>query len=256
MRLRCIACEALARLVYLGAARSPHTVDVELLRIGLHNDPADLRRTLQARVEEAAHGEYDAVAMAYGLCGQATAGLEARKVPLVLPRAHDCITLFLGSRQRYREQFELCAGTYWYAADYIERGGRSSGALSLGNATEEQVQATYREFVQTYGEENAGYLMEAMGGWGRHYSRAAYIDTGIAETPATEQTAREEAGRRGWSFEKLSGDDSLVRRLLAGEWERDFLVVRPGEKVAESYGEDVVRTDGTDANGPDAQVVA
>ena len=32
----------------------------------------------------------------------------------------------------------------------------------------------------------------------------------------------------------------LVRRLLAGDWDRDFLVVRPGERVAMSYDDDVL----------------
>lgn len=40
---------------------------------------------------------------------------------LVIPRAHDCITLYLGSRQRYLEQFNARPGTYWYSLDYLER---------------------------------------------------------------------------------------------------------------------------------------
>ena len=121
MWLKCITCEALARPVYLCAARSPHIVDVELLQRGLHNQPADLRTRLQALIDVAQSRSYDAVLLAYGLCGQATAGLIARNVPLVIPRAHDCITLFLGSRLRYRDQFENYPGTYWYSQDYIER---------------------------------------------------------------------------------------------------------------------------------------
>ena len=53
MRLMCIACEVLARPLYLSAARSPHIVDIQLFRRGLHNDPADLREKLQAAVDEA-----------------------------------------------------------------------------------------------------------------------------------------------------------------------------------------------------------
>jgi hypothetical protein len=47
MRLKCLACEALTRPVYLCAANSPHIVDVELYRIGLHQEPVDLRTRLQ-----------------------------------------------------------------------------------------------------------------------------------------------------------------------------------------------------------------
>ena len=69
MRLKIIACEALARPVYLCAAQSAHIVDVELIKRGLHNYPADLRAQLQARVDSAAGQGYDAVGMVYGLCG-------------------------------------------------------------------------------------------------------------------------------------------------------------------------------------------
>jgi len=78
MKLKCLACEALARPVYLCAARSPHVVDVELYRIGLHREPDDLRARLQARIDAASQEEWDAVVMVYGLCGQSTAGLVAR----------------------------------------------------------------------------------------------------------------------------------------------------------------------------------
>ena len=142
MRLCCIACEVLARPLYLSAARSPHIVDIQLFRRGLHNDPADLRTRLQAAVDEAsgralADGRrvFDAIAMGYGLCGQATAGLIARDIPVVVPRAHDCITLFLGSRAEYQHQFEDFSGTYWYAQDYVERDDGTGGVLALGAGT-------------------------------------------------------------------------------------------------------------------------
>ena len=69
MRLKCLGCDALARIVYLCAAQSPHVVDVELFRIGLHNEPADLRNWLQEGIDAASGQEYDAVVLAYGLIG-------------------------------------------------------------------------------------------------------------------------------------------------------------------------------------------
>ena len=128
MRLKCLTCEVLARPVYLCAAQSSHVVDVELFQRGLHNQPPDLRASLQAHIE-AASG-YDAVVLAYGLCGQGTLGLIAHHAPLVIPRAHDCITLFLGDRQRYQFQFDHYPGTYWYTQDYLERDDGSNSSVS------------------------------------------------------------------------------------------------------------------------------
>ena len=51
MRLKCLGCEALARLVYLCAAQSPHIVDVELFQLGLHNEPSDLQARLQGQID-------------------------------------------------------------------------------------------------------------------------------------------------------------------------------------------------------------
>src|SRR5512140_3197517 len=133
MRYRCLTCEALARPVYWCAATSPHIIDVELIRRGLHDRPADLRSQLQAMIDATPNPKYDAVLLVYGLCGQATAGLRAGVVPLVIPRAHDCITLFLGSRQRYLQQFSDNPGTYWYSQDYIERKDGTTSSLAMGS---------------------------------------------------------------------------------------------------------------------------
>ncbi len=266
MRIKCLACEALARVVYLCAAHSPHIIDVELFRIGLHREPADLRARLQARIDAAnqesvlpggdgsAGRPYDAIVMVYGLCGQSTAGLVARDVPLVIPRAHDCITLFLGDRARYGEAFREHPGTYWYALDYIERNEGSSTAL--GADADAQVQDVYQEYVEKYGVDNADYLMEVMGAWQQHYDRAAFIEMGVGDSTRVEARARALAERRAWRFERVEGDLVLVKRLLDGEWADgsdaagadaagvdagdDFLLVPPGHQVRMTYDVDVI----------------
>jgi hypothetical protein len=240
VRLLCLSCEVLARPLYLCAARSPHIVDIELFAKGLHNEPADLRAKLQARIDALTGEKYDAIIMGYGLCGQATAGLIARAIPLVIPRAHDCITLFLGSRERYQYQFENFSGTYWYAHDYIERSDGSGGALSLGASSTTGLDRTYEEYVAKFGKDNADYLMEVLGGWQKHYKRAAYIDLGVADGSEVEAQAQAEAERRGWVFDRVAGDLVLIRRLLDGDWAGDFLLVQPGEQVKMTYDTDVI----------------
>lgn len=242
MKLKCLACEALARIAYLSAARSPHVVDVQLFRLGWHEDPNDLRSRLQRAIDAVADSQvYDAIVMAYGLCGRATAGLVAKAVPLVIPRAHDCITLFLGGRDRYQEEFTRHPGTYWYVRDYIER--RSGGtALSLGSEMGGDAESLYDEYVEKYGEDNAQYLMEVMGAWREHYDRAAYIDMGVGDSGDVEVQTRAEADRRGWDFEKLAGDLVLIRRLIWGDWDdEDFLILEPGDRIEMAHDVRVMR---------------
>jgi hypothetical protein len=240
LKLFCLACEVLARPLYLSAARSAHIVDIQLIQRGLHNQPANLRSVLQAAVDAASQKAYDAITLGYGLCGQATAGLTARSLPLVIPRAHDCITLFLGSRARYQEQFEQFPGTYWYAQDYIERDDGSGGSLALGSGLDTNIDEVYAEYVEKYGQDNADYLMEVMGAWKQHYQRAAYIDLGIGDGSVVAAKAQEQAARRGWSYDRVAGDMVLLRRLLDGDWEKDFLILQPGQKLTMTYDDEII----------------
>lgn len=240
MKLYCIACEVLARPLYLSAARSPHIVDIQLIKRGLHNQPANLRTVLQAAVDAASEQAYDAIVMGYGLCGQATAGLTARSLPLVFPRAHDCITLFLGSRELYQQQFEKFPGTFWYAQDYIERDDGSGGSLAMGSGLDTNIDQVYAEYVEKYGQDNADYLMEVMGAWKSHYQRAAYIEMGVGDGSAVAAQAKDQAERRGWSYDTVAGDLLLLRNLLEGQWGDDYLILQPGQKLVMTYDEAVI----------------
>ena len=246
MRIKCIGCDALARLIYLSAAYSPHLVDVTMLRLGLHRSPADLQMRLQQEIDASSGQGYDVIAMVYGLCGKATNGITARDIPIVVPRAHDCITLFLGGRARYNEQHEKAPGTYWYSLDYIERGSLDGTLTALGATgvdTTWNIEDEYDRYVAKYGKDNADYLMEVMGAWRSHYNRAAFIDMGVGENENVENKAREEATRRGWTFERVAGDMVLVRQLLNGQWSDDFLVLKPGQRLGMSYDENVIRAE-------------
>ena len=243
LRLKCLACEVLARSVYWGAARSPHSVDITLQRIGLHVTPNKLREALQSEIDAVDGESFDAVVLAYGLCGKATAGLRAGKVPLVLPRAHDCITLFLGGREKFAREFDACPGTYWYVQDFIERGDNDDLVLSIGAQTAGDSDQVYADYVEKYGKDNADYLMEAMAAWQTHYERAVYIDLGLGDGKPVAARAEADAKQRGWRFEQMAGDLVLVRRLLAGEWDEDFLIVKPGEKIEMVGGEEIVRAE-------------
>lgn len=254
MRIHAIACDVMARPVYLCAARSPHSVDVTLFARGLHEDPAGLRSRLQSAID-AAPAHADAVVLGYGLCGGATAGIEARRVPVVVPRAHDCITVFLGGRDRFEAETHDRPTTYWYVADQLERtspgraAGAGAGMAGTGGDTDDGLEAVRAAYVERYGADNADYLMEVMGAWRSHYGRGAFIAMGVGEETAAESVAREQAARRGWTFERVEGSLLLLRRLMDGDWGDDVLVLRPGERLAMSYDDGVVRAVAAGAAG-------
>ena len=46
----------------------------------------------------------------------------------------------------------------------------------------------------------------------------------------------------GWRFEQVEGSLVLIRRLIEGDWgDSDFLVLQPGQRLAMSYDDSVVR---------------
>ncbi len=248
MRLKLIACEILYREVCAAVARSPHQVDIEFHTKGLHDAGArPMLETLQAAVDRVEQGgtKYDAVCLGYGLCGNGLAGLRARGIPLVLPRAHDCITLFLGSRERYMRYFTENPGVYFTTTGWIERG--EGAELTQLFHDQQGFGMSYAELVAKYGEDNAQYLYEQLGRYSPRYRQFTFIEMGVEPDDRFERATMERAAGRGWKYEKIRGDMALIRSLLGGEWdERDFLVVRPGFRVAARYDDRIIGTEPAD----------
>jgi hypothetical protein len=242
MRFKCYGCEVLVRPLYHAAATSPHIVDIELLDRGLHNVSSDLRAQLQTRIDTLQAGRYDFILLAYGLCGLSLNGVKPATIPLVIPKAHDCITLFLGSRNRYMEEFQKDPGTYWYTQDYIERNDPNSDPIEMGVNFSLDLEKMYSKYLKKYGKEKADYLIDTMSQWQAHYDRAAYIDLKLGDGSKAEYFAKEEALRKGWKFERLTGDLSLIRKLVRGDWDDDFLVVHPGNHISFAYNEDILES--------------
>jgi hypothetical protein len=243
MRLKLIACEILYRELSAAVARSVNRVDVEFLPKGLHDaGQAAMSARLAAALDAVDAAQYDAVLLGYGLCSNGLVGLRARAVPLVVPRAHDCITLFLGSKERYLDYFMSHPGVYFKTTGWIERG---EGLAQLGPEAIEHrsgLGQSYEDLVAKYGEDNARFLYEQIGNMLRNYRGLAFIEMGVEPDERFERRTREEAAQRGWTFEKLAGDMTLIRALLDGPWDADrFLVVPPGARIAPSFDEGVIK---------------
>jgi hypothetical protein len=242
VRVKLIACEVFARELMLASATSPHVIELKLMPFGLHDVPENLRTAIQTEIDSTEEGRFDYIALGYGLCSRGTAGLRAGSIPLVIPRAHDCITMLLGSRSRYNAEFSQHPGTYYYSPGWIER---KDGEVEQGFIDDKHGQRTedrYREYVDKYGEENAKFLIEQESQWQANYTRAALIDMGIGGIESYRRFTRDLAAERGWEYAEIEGDMSILRRLANGNWDSsDFLTVHPGRTAAESFEEGILK---------------
>jgi hypothetical protein len=241
MRLKMIACKVFFREISLIAATSANYLDVTFIRQGLHSTPDLLRKALQGELERIDAGsdmytykprydykerDFDAILLGYGLCSNGLAGLCSNKYSLVAPRAHDCITLFLGSHEAYQDYFDSHRGTYWYNASWIE-----NSSFMPSEESEEALRAIYTE---RYGEEGAQYLIEQE--WPDSYERCTYIKWDELDFPQYEKYTEDAAAYLGAAFDVVKGDSGMLRDFINGKWDDErFLVTRPGQKIVADY---------------------
>lgn len=232
MRLQFITCKVMQREAYYCAARSKNVVDVVLMEQGLHNEPDRLRTEVRKALEnthDIQKRPYDASLLGYGLCSNGIVGLSA-EIPIVVPRGHDCITLLLGSKDKYQEYFDSHRGVYWYSPGWIEA-GKPPG--------KERYERLLKEYKEKYGDDNAQYLMEVEQSWIKEYDWATYIDWGLTNSDEYKNYTKRCAEYLHWNYEELKGSPALMQKLIDGDWhESEFLVVKPGQKIGEDLTND------------------
>jgi hypothetical protein len=97
------------------------SVDFKFLEAGLHEKPELLKKKLQEAIDDvSATDKADRIVIGYGVCGRGTVGIQARDIPLSIPKVHDCIAMFLGGSEAYRREFKKFPGTYYISAGWHE----------------------------------------------------------------------------------------------------------------------------------------
>ena len=240
MKLEVLCCEVFFREVCLLASNSPHTIDLTFVPKGLHDLGMErMVPRLQEQIDAVPAEGYDAIVLVYGLCNNGIVGLQARGTRLVLARAHDCITLFMGDRQRYLDYFHANPGTYYRTTGWLEHAdsagaGEETVSQKLGLAMQ------YEELVSKYGEDNAKYIWETLGDRTQHYNRLTYIQMGLECEEPFRDMARREAEEKGWTFDEVEGSMDLLRKAIHGEWDEDFLILEPGQSVQATHDHAII----------------
>jgi hypothetical protein len=235
-----IVCEIMFREACACAAKSRSVVDIAFMPKKLHDlGEAKMSEALQRQIDQVDAEKYDAILLCYGLCNYGVRSLHA-EIPIVIPRAHDCIALLMGSRDKYAKYFDDNPGTFFHSTGWIERDTETEDGEGI--ASQLGIDKSYEEYVELYGEEDAKYVVAMLDGWKENYKKVAYIDTGIGDQVYDIEFSKRYAKEKKWEFEELQGNIGLILNLLEGEWnEHDFLVVPPSRSIQPSYDADIIR---------------
>lgn len=216
---RVIACATVIEemLPYL-----PEDVPNEVLDFGLHLNPGALKAVLQEKIDQASK-DAEVLLLGYGLCSMAVVGLKAAEATLVIPRTDDCIAIFLGSCNAYKEQSRKEPGTYYLTKGWIE----------VGDTPFDE----HKQLIEKFGKEKAERMTQLLL---RNYKRLAFINTGNYDTERYREISKQIAEEFGLNFEEIQGSSSLVEKMISGPWDSEFLVIQPGQTV---LYQDFVNTD-------------
>ncbi len=209
-RTQVIACAAVMEEI---RPHLPPGTECHALDFGLHADPSALRRVLQETIDRAASSA-ETIILGYGLCSMAVVGLRANGCTLVVPRVDDCIAICLGSQEAYKAQFKCEPGTYYLTRGWIDVGDSPF--------------SEHARLVEAFGAERAQRVMARLL---RNYKRLAFIDTGQGGTEEYRQYSRNMASRFGLRYAEIPGSERLIRKMVSGPLDREFVVARPGETI-------------------------
>jgi hypothetical protein len=210
----------LACKVFEGIVGSTNNGTNQFLDYGLHEVPKKLKQELQDQIDVIQ--EPSLIVFGYGLCGNGLNEIQAGVHTLVIPKADDCVAMFMGSRQRYLDQFKDHPGTYYLTKGWFEVG---SDPLS-----------EYDELVEKYGSETSDWLMEQQY---KHYKRLLFVAHSQDDLDAYRPRALEVAAyceRFGMVYEEYLGSAEFLHKIAGvldfqGHIPPQFIVVRPGETI-------------------------
>ena len=240
MKLLLFCCDIIEDEVKALIEQKGYQLDVRCVqRDDYHNFPKKNAGRLQQELDSCPEG-YDYILIGYAYCNRLIEGLTARHTPLVIPRAHDCMTLFMGSRQRYLQEFSNNPGSYYFTRGFIE--ANTDGYLQqqtvpsmLGEGLD-----SYEDMVEKYGEDNAQYLMEVLGSWKSNYKRGVLVQMPMYDHEKMAGQVSQICHQNNWEYSELQGNTDLLDKLISGQWDQEFLIVNPGQCVRGTNDEEII----------------
>ena len=207
-KVKLLSCKTMMEEV---ETKRPQEIPVEYVEYALHRTPEKLREELQKCID--VEDEAEILIFIYGHCSRGLEGLRARDKTLVIPRVDECISLLLGSREKYEQEFREEPGTYYLSKGWIDQ---------KGDPLQE-----HHEYTKKYGEENARWITREMY---KNYKRIAFIDTNLPGIEEYEEYAKKVARFLNLDFARIQGTNDFFEKLIGKDWDKNCIVVFPGEE--------------------------
>lgn len=190
-------------------------VDIQYLPQNLHRAPDKMKTHIQEALDKLS-GDYETVILGYGLCSNGIVGLKAPEQGLYIPRIHDCIALYLGSREAYHRIFKQHPGTYHLTKSWILNKTDPLGLVE-------------NEYTERVGREMAE---EAMQMEIKNYEYISFVNTLADNADKYRERARKNAEHFNKKFIEYKGSDDYFRKILFGPYEnKDFIYISPHNEV-------------------------
>jgi hypothetical protein len=192
----------------------PARMSYEVLEFGLHTNPKSLKKAIQNAINSSAP-DIETILLGFGLCSQAVVGLRSDSRTLIIPRVDDCIAILLGSVTEYQKQCRSVPGTYYLTKGWIEFGDTPFSEYDI--------------LVKRYGERIAQRIINQIL---KNYTRLAFINTGNNNLEYYREHARRMAERFNLRFEEIQGSDVIIKKMLYGPWNDEFVIIPPGKTIS------------------------
>lgn len=212
-KIHIIACKVMQR--ELEQFQEPRTTFC-FLEQALHDTPKRMPEIIQSAIDEV-DDDATCIVLGYGCCCNGVVGLRSSRALLAIPRVDDCISLFLGSYQRYQSFFWQEPGTYYLTGGWIKEAKDPLG--------------TYQTYLQKWNEPTAREIIRDIF---KNYKRLVLINTGVYEMEPYRRRALDNARFLDLKYDEIEGLPAFFEKISRGLFDNEFIRLKQGEVVTQA----------------------
>ena len=205
-----LSCPTLKRELLQAARENGFSYPIYFLPPQLHSRPENLREYLQQRID--ALEDVEQILLCVSGCGGGTVGLKATSGDLILPKTRDCLDILLS--QKGLEDIQRPQNAIFITEDWAE----------FMNGLKARFEAQAQEKGEEYAKEAVRMMFQG-------FEDFYVIDTGVYDTKKVEEDIGPLVKILKGRIHKVSGGYGILRKLTAGKFDEDFIMVKKGEQV-------------------------